>query len=771
VIVLLFAAGASRIVLAATGDSPDAPGAEAAPTAAAAPAAGETPLRLRLERALGEGHAPHAPGMPSFGTAQRISGEFEETIVLDGNAEVRRGGIVLRGDRIVYTLATDRLQANGNAHFYDGGIGFSGPSLDMKVEPRIGTMPDATYLYTSRDARGTASLVEFMGPDRIRLDNAIFSTCGPGDDSWWIQANRLDLDQLEEEAAARGAKLYFEGLPILASPWFDFPLGDHRRSGFLTPGFVLVNSHTGPEADIPYYFDIAPNRDMTLTTRVLPDRGVILADEIRFLDPRDRGVITLDAMPNDRTTGGSRGFARIVADYAGTNGFGANINFNRVSDDNFLVDFSRTISDASLVVLPQTETLSYSRSYWTSSLTMARYQTLYSLLTAGEGAPYNKVPELSVTGQRYDWHGTDLYTLFDVTRFEYPTATPGTQNGTRIVANPSLSYPIQAPGYYVIPKVQWNYAAYELDPTLNPQGSRPVRSLPIASVDSGLVFEREASFFGSPTRQTIEPRLLYTRIPYRDQSQLPNFDGGIPTPSLAQIFTENVYSGWDRIGEANDVTLAVVGRVLDPSSGSERLRAAVGERFYFGPQLVTFPGGVARTGKASDLLFEVSGNLSQRWLFDAAVDYSSHTIDQVVRGNLGVRWQPSLGKDLSLSYRYDSTLVDPTLAINEVAFAGQWPLVKHLYGVWDFDYSVLDRGWVQQLFGVEYKADCWIVRVVAQRYATAAQTTTTAFFVQLELNGLTGIGQDPLDQLRRNIPGYRPITPPARLVGPYEDYE
>ena len=759
---------ATALLLAAACWTARAEGAGDEPATDPAKAPGtETPLKLRLDRSLGQSRS-RAPS-PIYGHADRVSGDIDETLVLDGNAEVRRGGVVLRGDHLVYTVATDRLEGTGHTRFYEDGLAFTGPSVDFKVEARTGTMPDASYSYAARDARGTSKLVEFLGPERVRLNQAVFSTCGPGDDSWWIKANRLDLDQFDEDASALGAKLYFEGVPILASPFFNFPLGDHRRSGFLTPGFTLFNSHTGPEADFPYYWDIAPNRDMTITPRLLPDRGVLLQNEIRFLDPRDRGVILLDGMANDKATESSRGYARAKIDYSGVgalNGVTAGINYQRVSDDNFLVDYSKSIADASLVVLPQQEYVALNREYWNGTLQVQKYQTLFSLLTAGEGAPYNKVPELTLNQQRLDWHGFDLTNMTDYTRFEHPTL----ESGSRLVANPALSYPIQTPGYFVIPKLQWLWTGYELDPDLHPLGSWPTRSMPIASVDSGLIFEREANLFGSKAIQTLEPRLFYTKIPYRDQSNLPNFDGGIPDPSIAQIFTENVYTGWDRIGEADDVTAALVTRVIDPANGAEKFRAAVGERFYFGPQLVTFPGVAPRTGRGTDFLVEVSANLDKRWLFDSSADWNT-VLGQISRGNIGLRWQPQIGRDLSFSYRYDSTLVDPTLAINEFSFAGQWPLTKRIYGVWDLDYSVLDHGWVQQLFGAEYKADCWIVRVVAQRYATAALTTTTAFFVQLELNGLTSIGQNPLDQLRRNIPGYRAITPPGRIVGPYEDYE
>lgn len=721
-------------------------------------------IELRPERALGAGHGANTSGTPTYVKADRISGDVGENVVLEGNAEVRRGGVVLRGDRVVYTVAFDHLQAAGHAHLYEGGLVLSGPALEMKVEPRTGTMPDAEYSFMPRSAHGTAKLVEFLGPDRVRLNDAIFTTCGPGDNSWWIKANRLDLDQLEEDAAGYGVTLYFEGVPVLASPLFEFPLGDHRRSGFLTPGFA-DSSLIGIEADFPYYWDIAPNRDMTLTTRVIPQRGLLLGDEFRFLEPRYKGILTYDAIEQDRVFGGERQFLSLKTDFAGTSGLSGDVNFNRVSDDQFFIDFSRSAIDSSTEVLPQEAHLTYAQQYWNTTLQVAKYQTLFSLLPAVD-APYDKAPELTFNSQRVDWNGFDLLGTVDVTEFQHPVL----EHGTRLVVNPSLAYPIQAPAYFVIPKLQWSYSAYALEPALHPDGDWGSRSLPIASLDSGLVFERDTRWFGSSMLQTLEPRLFYSWIPFRDQSGLPNFDSGVPDLNFAQLFTENVYSGSDRIGEANDLTAALTTRFLDPVTGAEKLRAAIGERFYFSPQPVTVPGYPGRTSKASDLLLSVDGKYDKHWVFDSVVDYSVQN-GTFVRANAGVRWQPQRASVISLSYNYDSSLVDPTTAINEYDLGVQWPIAKRLYAVADLNYSIGDKQFVQQLVGTEYRADCWVARFVAQRYVNADLTTTKTYFLQIELNGLTSIGQNPLDQLKRSIPGYQSITPPERLIGPYEDYE
>ena len=294
----------------------------------------------------------------------------------------------------------------------------------------------------------------------------------------------------------------------------------------------------------------------------------------------------------------------------------------------------------------------------------------------------------------------------------------------------------------------------------------PTRSLPIFSLDTGLVFEREGSIFGGEsTTQTLEPRLYYAYVPYRNQTNLPNFDSALADFNFAQLFTENVYSGSDRIGEANQLTAALVGRIFDPDNGGERVRVAVGQRFYFSSERVTIlPTDQQRTSTESDILFALSGTIARHWVTDLAVEHSTQE-RQIVRGSFGIRFQPAPASVISVSYRY---LIDD---INQIDVAAQWPLTKRLYGVGRANYSFQDTRWIETLAGFEYRADCWLARFVAQRFATATQIATTAFFVQVELNGMTSVGTSPVEQLRRSIPGYQVINPPPREPGRYEYYE
>jgi len=288
--------------------------------------------------------------------------------------------------------------------------------------------------------------------------------------------------------------------------------------------------------------------------------------------------------------------------------------------------------------------------------------------------------------------------------------------------------------------------------------------LPLASVDGGLVFEREAGWFGEASVQTLEPRLFYAYVPYRDQSNLPVFDTAEADFNFTQLFRENRYSGFDRVSEANQLTAALVGRVLDPATGAERLRGAIGQRFYFSPQQVTLPGGTASTGSESDLLLELRGVIARSWITDLYVQHSTLE-NRLVRAAAALRWQPRPGSVMGLAYRYKLD------EIEQVDFAAQWPIAARWYGVGRANYSIRDKQWVELLAGLEYRDDCWALRVVGQSFVTIGEARTTSLLFQLQLNGVASIGTGLLDQLRRSIPGYQPIDLRQTGIGRYEDYE
>jgi len=716
-------------------------------------------LQLKLERQLDENREATQMGAPTFVRARNIEGSVDERLVLRGEAEIRRGGTVLRGDTITYTHATDTVNVEGQARAFRDGAVFMGPRLEYQVDAQTGKMPDANFFYAPRRGRGEATLIEFFGSERARMENARFTTCGPEDNAWWVQAERIDFDGLDETATARTATLFFKGVPILASPYLSFPTSDRRKSGFLTPSFGL-SSTLGTDIRTPYYFNLAPNYDYTLTPRVMTKRGVLVENELRYLDSLQRGTLVYQAIPKDQQFGESRDFSAVRYEFASPSGFAAGINYNRASDDRYFVDFGTTIVDTSQKVLPQDGYLAFNQPYWNTAVRVTKNQTLQDpdplQLVA---KPYERVPQVTVNGYVADWKGFEAAAGLEGTRFQHPTL----ETGNRYIADVRASYPILAPGWFIVPRARLSSTSYDLDPRFRSDTSQ-TRTLPIASLDTGLIFEREVGWFGRPAQQTLEPRLFYAYIPYRDQSNLPNFDSALADINYAQLFNENIYSGSDRISEANQLTAALTTRILDNETGAERLRASIGQRYYFTEQRVTLPGETPRTNKATDVLASLSAQLGRSWAIDLAAQYAAER-SEFVRATAGTRWQPRRASVLSAYYRYQSN------GIRQVDLSAQWPLSKNWYAVGRFNYSLEDKRLIDTVAGLEYQQDCWLLRLVVQRFATTALTTTTNFYLQLELNGLTSVGSSAANLLQRNIPGYQLLNPVPREPGRFDYYE
>jgi LPS-assembly protein len=731
------------------------------------PVSAEPPIVLRLERELGAGRSTVGRDGALFVRAEKITYEDEERVVLEGRAEIRRGGLVLRGDRVIYTRATDELEVQGSARAFGEGLVITGPLLRYRIGAETGTMPDARFSYPARNATGSARDIELLGDGRACMREATYTTCDPDNPAWWVRANELEIEQGEELAIARGARLYFQGVPILASPYAQIPLNDSRRTGLLVPSLSL-SSRVGWDLKVPFYWNIAPNRDATITSRMMTKRGVLFENEFRYLEPNWRGTAQFDVIPHDRAFGSSRNAMSLRHEYANRDGISGGWNYNRVSDDSYLSDFGTSIVTTSRTVLPQEAFVGYNRTYWNTAVRVTKNQSLVTPTdptnpTDPNQKPYERVPQFTLNGARFDVAGFDLSVQSELTRFGHPTL----QTGDRLIVNPVVSYPLLAPGYFVVPKAQWNGAIYDnLDPVSPPDAKRQTRSVPMLSLDSGLIFERDTTWFdGQAALQTLEPRLYYAYVPFREQNELPDFDTAEADFNFAQLFRENIYVGGDRIGQANQLTAALTSRLLDPQTGGERLRAAIGQRFYFSPQNVTLPGGTPRTGKASDLLVGFSGAPWQFWQAEVAAQYSTQQ-SEIVRAVAAVRYRPRPASALSLAYRYKAN------DFEQIDLGVQWPLAKRWYAVARINYSILDNTVVEVLAGIEYKADCWLLRLVPQRYVTpGTNVTTTSVFLQLELFGLGSIQTGASDLLRRNIPGYQTINPPPREPGRFEFYE
>lgn len=717
--------------------------------------------------------------VPVFLEADSIRGHAERETDAEGTVRLRRRGQAMFADWMRYDKPAEEVIAEGNVRIEQGSDVMEGTRLKYQLETDRGFMENPRYTlhkeaaptgqrrsFEATDARGTAERLLFEGPRRYRAERAEYTTCGPGNDDWYVRAGELAIDKTRDVGTARDASIVFMGVPIFYSPYLSFTLHQERKSGFLTPHYGST-SNSGAELTIPYYWNIAPNRDATFSPRFMSRRGALLNTEFRYLDPSYNGVAQAEILPDDRLSNGRERHAYFVR-HAHTLpwGWAGALNLQRVSDDTYFTDLSTRIALTSQVLLPNEGTLARGGTWagsgiWAFSAFMQRWQTLQVDPLAPVTAPYNRQPQLTFTAARPDLFHTDLDFQGQLVGFDHPTQV----TGKRLMAYPSLSVPLQTSYAYFTPKVGANLTRYFID--ANTAGFQDQsRTLPIATADSGLVFERSMNLFGTPYLQTLEPRMYYVYIPFRDQSRIPIFDAGQQDINFATIYSENQFAGWDRINDANQVTIGITSRFLSSATGAERLRAGIAQRFYFSTQQVTLPGVPVRTSSSSDLLAALSGVVAPYWTAEAGWQYSTD-FSQTQKFNIGTRYQPAPGKVLNLSYR------ETLNSIRQTDVSTQWPIGPRwtVYARWN--YSLREQRSLESLAGAEYNGDCWALRVVAHRFATATQQSSTTFFVQLELNGVSRIGSNPLDTLRRNIGGFvrDPRAPrPEELHGPLGPY-
>lgn len=700
--------------------------------------------------------------------ADSLTGQMDETLKASGKVKVTRDGDVIEADWLEYFVTRQQVHAGDHVRMQRKDSLIEADSLDYLLDEQVGKAENTRFAFRSKEQparrgkplqkgktlRGTAEQLNLRGPNDYSLSKTSVNTCDPNDQSWYLKASTIDLDYGRHVGEARNARLEFQGVPILYTPWIDFPLDGGRKSGLLFPTFK--SGSDGLEFSVPYYWNIAPNYDATITPRYIEKRGMMLGAEMRYLQPDARGSLYTEQLRNDKEANDNRFLWKGEHTQRISPTLSAGINGSYVSDSNYFKDFGDRVSSAANVNLLREAWLSYTPAWGSVSLKAQRYQTLQdSNGTVDE--PYARVPQLVVNArQRFNGFTANLES--ELTRFTHSSK----QEGDRLVAYPSLSYGIERSWGFMRPKIGMHLTQYELSAHNNQPAHNEQRVLPIVSVDSGLYFERDTTLFSNAVSQTLEPRLYYVRIPQKDQSQLPNFDTSENDFNFAQLFSENRFSGYDRINAANQVTAALTSRYLDKENGLERLRAAIGQRFYLSSDNTTLLGNNSqRAGNSSDLLLTLGGDLSQSVRLDSAYQYNRE-LSKTERYSAQLRYNPAPGKTVSVRYRYgrDEPIGSSNLrdVLRQVDIAGQWPLAPRWYAVARQNYSLRDNKPLEQLAGVEYNEGCWSMRVVGQRYVTDLNQTKNALFLQLELKDFSSVGNNPLNTLRLAIPGYSKIN-------------
>lgn len=681
--------------------------------------------------------------LPVFVDADQISGTTDQFVEASGNVVARRLDENLSADWMRYNQPEDRLQAKGNVVLTRGQTRVEADELQLQLATHLGEMRPVRYESRGEQGqyvRGGAALLQFEGEDRYRLSEASYTSCPVGNDDWVLRTGDLKLDYTENLGTARQVRIEYLGAPILYAPWLDFGLDDKRKSGFLTPS-IGVSDKRGFEATVPWYWNIAPNRDATITPHYMSKRGMQLGTEFRYLDNNYQGKFELEYLPDDKEAERDRYFGKLVHNQQIDANWAGSLNISQVSDNKYFTDLSSVVHQTAQTNLLREGTLSYNGGWWAANGRLQSFQTLNS------DPLFSRLPQLALFASRQQPQGYPFDFDFSGEFVRFTHAWNTQPEGERVYAYPSVKLPFTTSYAHITPKLGWHLTRYDLDRAAPGGVMQETRSLPIFSVDAGLEFEREFSFSGSQFVQTLEPRLYYLHIPYRDQSRLPVFDTALLDSSLYTIFNENQYAGIDRINDADQLTMALTTRLLDSLSGIERIQLTVGQRHYFSDQRVTLPGIAPRNANSSDILAILSGQVTNRLRLSGNMQYNADT-SEAARFGLGAFYRDGPGRLFNADYRYAQGSLD------QIDLSAQWPLAAKWYGVGRLNYSFRDSRVVEALGGFEYNAGCWSLRGLMHRLALTQTETSNAFFIQLELRDLTKLGPNPLDLLKRSIPGY-----------------
>jgi LPS-assembly protein len=749
-------------------------------------------LPLKPSPMLGEQiPQPDRERLPTHISGQRIFGRTDLETVIEGDAQLRRGDTVIRADRLEYYQPDDLAKARGNVRINRAGNIFEGPLLELKVEAFEGFFNEPRYRFLRNDAYGEADRVDFIDDKRAIIRNATYTTCQrkPGPSwmpDWILRAASLRIDNEEETGQASGASLSFMGVPILPVPALSFPLSERRKSGLLPPT-VGIDSLNGAELTLPYYWNIAPNRDATFYPTLMSKRGVDLGGEFRYLESDYNGQVRANFMPDDRLRLRDRwGYALkhegVVGARLPTGPMGLSLNLNRVSDDNYWRDFSRTTASLTQRLLANDGVLVWPHGDLTVTARALKWQTLQDV-NAPIVPPYDRLPQVVARYTRGNLPaGLEAYVEADYTKFEADRALLGQPNSQRAFTLARVSRPWQAPGWFLIPKLQLHATQYQFDAALVNGARSASRTVPTFSVDSGLVFERDASYFGRSFRQTLEPRAFYVYTPFRDQSLLPNYDSGANDFNFATIYTENAFGGNDRISDNNLLTLGATTRLLDPDTGAEAARFGVAQRLRFKDQLVTLPGQAPVSERLSDVLFGATINWTPRWSLDSTVQYNPKT-RRSIRSTIGGRYSPGNYRVISAAYRLQRG------SSEQLDIGWQWPINDlwgdkgqnlgtgrgegegRWYSVGRLNFSLQDKRLVDALVGLEYDAGCWLGRIVFERLQSSTSTSNKRVLFQLEFVGFTRLGSNALQALKENIPRYQFLREQVTVPSRYSNYE
>ncbi|HWX80509.1 MAG TPA: LPS assembly protein LptD [Steroidobacteraceae bacterium] len=729
--------------------------------------------------------------------------------VVNGRVRVRQDERSIAGDSVTYDYNEDLLNIKGSVDFMDPKLRVR--SATGRYDPAAGAdFSQANFELIDRNGRGVAKDIAVSPDGKVALNQVNYTSCPVGKDDWMLQASSINLDTQNHVGVAHHVTMRFMDVPIFYTPYISFPLGDERKSGVLYPN-LGHSGNNGFELAVPYYFNLAPNYDLTLTPGILTARGVQLTEDFRYLTASSHGQVDATFLPDDKKDNNdSRNYARYTDVTDLKAGLRVDADIANVSDSNYFQDFAVGTDQTSVTYLERRADLLYYDDAWRIRAQLQNFQTIDTLVSDAD-RPYSRVPRVQASAL-YPIARSNLEFVFDSEAVNFMREVGPT--GVRLNLSPEIRWSNRGPGYFFEPAVGYDFTQYDLKDVAFGTPGTPTRALPYGRLDAGLVFERDAGSQGQRT-QTLEPRIVYSYVPYRNQNNLPIFDSALPDFNLTELFRTNRYVGSDRIGDANQVALALTTRLFDHNSGAQYLSATVGQIRYFSiPQVgltdtdylgppaaaqafqimptvnpLAIPGALIWRGQsftpypgqyllpnqylfgfprqpvasepgqsgptypASDIIADVSLTGYKHMSVNLDYQWNPYT-SQTEKSEISVQYHPDFNRVVNVGYRFQQGI----LKQYDGSFA--WPIADKWNTVGRWVYSLQDHQTIEQVAGFEYKSCCYRIELVQRRYISNHNGgLDTSFALQLELTGLSSVGKREDSFLERSIRGYSTRDP------------
>lgn len=675
---------------------------------------------------------------------------------LDRNVIIEKHLLRIKADHVHFDQLQQELHISGNARIDTEALTLSADQGKIKINSSDehhsseAVFKNIKFFIPNSKLKGKAKNTHSSNSNfkqQSIFTDAEITSCDLLKPDWAISSKNIQLDHSEEYGFADDVVLRFKNIPFAYLPYMEFPISNKRRTGFLFPE-IGSSSSKGAELSTPWYWNIAPNQDAILTPHYMEKRGLGIDTNYRYLTKSSDGELTTFYLPSDSITKSER----YQVDYQHHSRFLSNllfdINLQDISDSNYFNDFSSSVNSTSQTHLDRSATLLFNVNNWNMRALVQDIKTIDNS-TPKDERPYERLPQLTINGDMKISNSPVLFSL-DAELVEFTHDDEAAKTGTRLILQPGLRLPISGDAWFINPAIKLSHTNYHINNT----NAIADRNLVISSLDAGLFFER---FLSNGYQHTLEPRLYYLNVPFKNQSDTPRFDTSTPDFSISQLFRENRFIGGDRIGDTNQLTLALTSRVINPNTGRELMRASIGQIFYFEDRKVSLDvESTPDTSNQSDLIAELSGHWGN-WKSNIDLQLNIKN-NELSKENYFLHYKSDNDHIFNIGYR--KRLTNNILDIKQIDTSFVYAINHEYNSFVRWNYSTKNNKDIDSIAGISYNSCCWSIQLLAQRRLQNTTNLNNAYnnsiLVQFIFKGLGSLsGNIAKNTLEQSIYGYK----------------